>query len=258
MELAPADDVLINIERPLHMESHDKFLVSIVAKKVAMKVTHLLVDIPYGKGAKVEHLEEVEKVKEDFEELGRKFGIVIDVFAREALSPDGYGVGPTLEIRDVLKIFERTSDRPIMLENLAIEMAGRLLELSGTISPGKGSAAARAKLENGEAEEKFWSIAMTQGAEKKVKSTDLILAEYTHTVVADHNGVISRIGNREVVKIARSLGAPFIKEAGMYLHKLKGDNVSAGDELVTLYATSPERLELGVEVLEDYKDFIEY
>lgn len=258
MELAPADDVLINIERPLHMESYDKFLVSIVAKKVAMKVTHLLVDIPYGKGAKVEHLEDVEKVKQNFEKLGKKFGIVIDVYAREALSPDGYGIGPVLEIRDVLKIFERAEGRPVKLESLAIEMAGRLLELSGTAAPGKGSAMAQSKLENGEAEEKFWSIATAQGAKKKVKSTDLILAEYMHNVTADHNGVISRIGNREVVKIARALGAPFIKEAGMYIHKLKGENVTAGEDLVTLYATSPERLELGVEVMEEYKDFIEY
>jgi AMP phosphorylase len=258
MELAPADDVLINIERPLHMESYDKFLISIIAKKAAMKVTHLLIDIPYGKGAKVEHYEDVEKVTQDFIDLGKKFGITVEVFAREALSPDGYGVGPVLEIRDVLRIFERHPERPVKLEETAIEMAGHLLELAGAAPPGKGVEMARSKLENGEAEEKFWSIAEAQGAKKRVKSRDLITAEYTHTLSADHSGVIRRIGNREVVKIARALGAPFIKEAGMYLHKLKDDTVQNGEDLVTLYASSPERLELGIEMMEENNHFIEY
>ncbi|MDD3661702.1 MAG: thymidine phosphorylase, partial [Candidatus Dojkabacteria bacterium] len=177
---------------------------------------------------------------------------------REALSPDGYGVGPLLEIRDVLRVFERSPQRPQMLESLAIDMAGRLLELAGVVPEGQGNAMARAKLESGEAEEKFWSIALEQGAEKKVRSTDLIEAECSHTVAADHSGMISRIGNEEVVKIARALGAPFIKEAGMYLYKLQGDNVSSGEPLVTLYASSPERLEIGVEVLSQHKNFIEY
>lgn len=258
MEIAPADDILITIERPLHMESYEKFLVSIIAKKVAMNVTHLLIDIPYGTGAKVEHLEDVEKVSDAFRQLGSKFGINVDVYAREALSPDGYGIGPVLEIRDVLRIFERHPRRPVMLERLALDMAGRLLELSGAAAQGKGNALARAKLESGEAEEKFWSIAMAQGASRKVSSDDLQIAPYTYTVKANKSGVISRIGNKEVVKIARALGAPYIKEAGMYIHKLKGDSVHAGDELVTLFATSTERLEVGREVLKMHADFIDY
>jgi thymidine phosphorylase len=163
-----------------------------------------------------------------------------------------------LEIRDVLRIFERSPERPEKLENLAIDMAGRLLELADAAPQGKGAEMARSKLENGEAMEKFWKIAESQGAKKRVTSQDLILAEYTHTLSADRSGVISRIGNREVVKIARALGAPFIKESGMYLHKLKDDTVKAGEDLVTLYASSPERLQLGIEMMEENNHFIEY
>jgi thymidine phosphorylase len=258
MELAPADDVLINVERPLHMESYDKFMVSIIAKKLAMKITHLLIDLPYGKGAKVETLEQVQEVKEGFDKLAKKFGIILDVFPRESFGPDGYGVGPLLEIRDVLRIFERSPERPMALEGLIIEMTGRLLELAGAVPRGNGIEQARAKLENGEAADKFWEIAFAQGAVRKVVSTELVPAEYTKTLAAQHGGMISRIGNKEVVQIARSLGAPFIKEAGMYFHKLVGDNVNAGEELVTLYTTSPERIELAMNVLERNSNFIEY
>ncbi len=258
MELAPADDVLINVERPLHMESYDKFMVSIIAKKLAMKITHLIIDLPYGKGAKVETMEQVQQVKEGFDRLARKFGIVLDLFPRQSFGPDGHGVGPLLEIRDVLRIFERSHDRPVMLERLILEMAGRLLELSGAAVQGQGETLARAKLENGEAADKFWRIAFAQGATKKTLSSELVPAEFSRTITADHNGIITRIGNKEVVQVARSLGNPFIKEAGMYFHKLVGDTVAAGDELVTLYATSPERLDLGMSVFERCGAFIEY
>ena len=46
LDLAPADDILIQIEKPLHIESYDKFVVSIIAKKIAAGVTHVLIDLP--------------------------------------------------------------------------------------------------------------------------------------------------------------------------------------------------------------------
>ncbi len=258
MELAPADDVLIGIERPLNIESFDKFLVSIVAKKVAMKITHLLIDVPYGHGTKVENVEDVVKVEDQFEKLCGKFGIKVTVFKREALGPDGYGVGPVMEVRDLLRILERHPDRPVRLENDALEMAGRLLELAEVAKPGEGEKLARAKLESGDAGRKFWSIAFAQGATKITKSDELILGEFTETINATQSGVISRIGNKEVVEIARALGAPFIKEAGIYFHKLAGDTVKAGEPLATLYASSDERLEIGLDFFKRCGDFIKY
>lgn len=256
LHLAPADDILINVKRLLNMEAYETFLVSIIAKKVAMKVTHLLIDIPYGPETKVLNISEVEKVQDKFEELCGRFGIKVDVYKREALSPDGHGIGPLLEIRDVLRIFERHPERPVALENTAIDMAGRLLELAKVVDPGKGNEIARSKLENGEAKKKFWDIAMTQGAKKKIKSSDLTTAEFSHTIKSKKTGVIDQIENREVVEVARALGAPFIKKAGMYFPKLVNQNVQKGDPLVTLYATSKERLELGVEVFNQSGEFI--
>jgi putative thymidine phosphorylase len=256
LHLAPADDILINVKRLLNMEAYETFLISIIAKKVAMKVTHLLIDVPYGPETKVPNISEVEKVERKFEELCARFGIDVHVYKRKSLSPDGYGIGPMLEMRDVLRIFERHPDRPRALESTAVDMAATLLEMSGVVETGKGNEIARAKLENGEAKEKFWSIAKTQGARKEFKSDELVLAEFTHTINADRTGVIDQIENREVVDVARSLGAPFIKEAGMYFHKLAGQNIKSGEPLVTLYATSKERLELGQDVYNQLDNFI--
>ena len=61
LDLAPADDILIQIEKPLHIESYDKFVVSIIAKKLAAGCQYVLIDLPYGETAKVPQ-EDVAKV----------------------------------------------------------------------------------------------------------------------------------------------------------------------------------------------------
>ena len=272
MSLAPADDVLIHVERGLHIQSYQKLLVSIVAKKIAMGVTHILIDIPYGKGTKVEDPNDVELLASSFVKLYDKVGIKCEIYPRHVTTPDGRGIGPNLEMRDILRIFERHPDRPLPLESLIIDMAGQVLELAGVAerstkhiakdlgmqitgarsTGGKGSAMAREILESGRAAEKFWEIAMAQGARDQISSADIELGEFTHEVYATASqvGKVKVISNREIVNVARSLGTPFIKEAGIYLEKMAGDHVAEGDLLMTLYASSPERLELGKQALD--------
>jgi thymidine phosphorylase len=51
--LAPVDDVLIAVERPLGIDSAGQMVASILSKKLAAGSTHLLVDIPVGPTAKM-------------------------------------------------------------------------------------------------------------------------------------------------------------------------------------------------------------
>ena len=52
-KLAPADDILISVERPLAIDSMAQMVASILSKKKACGSTHLLIDIPCGPSAKV-------------------------------------------------------------------------------------------------------------------------------------------------------------------------------------------------------------
>ncbi|HKJ77236.1 MAG TPA: thymidine phosphorylase, partial [Gammaproteobacteria bacterium] len=47
-QLAPVDDILIAVERPLGIDAMGQMVASILAKKLAAGSTHLLVDIPVG------------------------------------------------------------------------------------------------------------------------------------------------------------------------------------------------------------------
>ena len=53
MNLSPADDVLISVERPLRLDTYEQMVASILSKKVAAGSTHLVIDIPLGPTAKV-------------------------------------------------------------------------------------------------------------------------------------------------------------------------------------------------------------
>jgi len=250
LKLAPADDVLIHVERGLHIQSYQKLLVSIVAKKIAIGVSHIVIDIPHGPGTKVEDPDDVELLEHSFKNLFAKVGIKCKTYSRRVVAPDGNGIGPMLEIRDILKVLNQTDDRPRDLEALAADMAGSLLELVGYAEEGKGKQMALDKIQSGATKKKFWEIAKAQGAKKELTEADLTLGKYTFDIISEKSGEVEKINNKEIVKIARALGNPFIKEAGMYFYKRPGDLVNKGDVIVTLYATSRERLEKGKEAVD--------
>ena len=70
--LAPVDDILISVERPLSIDSPGQLVASILAKKLAAGATHLLVDIPTGPSAKVRNQRDALRLT--MERLGQEGG----------------------------------------------------------------------------------------------------------------------------------------------------------------------------------------
>jgi len=66
LNLAPADDKIINVERTLEIDAESQLLASIMAKKHSVSSTHILIDIPIG-GAKVKNKVEASKLKKAFD-----------------------------------------------------------------------------------------------------------------------------------------------------------------------------------------------
>ena len=113
--LAPADDIIIQIEQPLAFESFDKIVVSIMAKKVASGATHLVLDIPVGPTMKITHFKDAEVIVRKFAFLAGKFGMKVVIDVNEALENAGRGIVPVLEVRDVFSVLAQASDRPLAL-----------------------------------------------------------------------------------------------------------------------------------------------
>lgn len=242
LNLAPADDVLISIERMLEIQDFQKVLVSIVAKKVCMGINHVLIDLPYGLGAKIASPEELSLLKREFRKLFERFGIHVEVIAREAKGPDGRAIGPNLEMQEVLKILERREDRSLGLERDILEMAGILFESTGKASMEAGQSMAQEILDSKKALEKFWEIAFAQGATEKKTVEDMETADISFEIRAEKDGSIKKVNNKVLMDIARALGNPAVKEAGIRMGKMQGESYKQGDVLLTLYASSEERM----------------
>lgn len=235
--IAPADDVLIQIEEPLAFESFDKIIVSVMAKKIAASTTHLILDIPIGKTMKIVHEADAQKVAHKFRTLGKKFGMEVVVTINKTHQPAGNGIGPALEAQDVLRVLEQTADRPKDLEERALYLAGILLDMcykKAKINK-QGIEEARALLASGAALQKFKDIVKAQGGSPHISSQTMKLMNKKHIIYSTKSGYVKDINNHNLNSIAKLLGAPHDKYAGIVLLKRIGDTVQLREPLLEMY-----------------------
>ena len=94
LELAPADDILITVERPMEINTEAQMVASILAKKKTVGATHVLIDIPVGRTAKVRSSEAAERLATLFRAVAEQIGLRLEVVITEAHGPIGSGIGP--------------------------------------------------------------------------------------------------------------------------------------------------------------------
>jgi len=246
LNIAPADDKIIRLSRPLALEPYDKMLVSIMAKKAAMGVDYLVIDLPVGETAKVKSRRVADQLAQKFVYLGRKFNMKVKVIKTLAREPVGRGVGPALEARDVLRVLQRKPLKPNDLEAKSVYLAGELLELRGYCRKGEGERVAKRQLESGAAWRKMQEIIAAQGGNPHIDSEAVAGGTYRYEIHAQQNGRIRMIDNRAINEVCMNLGAPREKLAGLHMHVRWGQAIQKGDKLFTLYAPTKSRLELGL------------
>ncbi len=233
--LAPADDVLIAVERPLSLDSPGQMVASILAKKVAAGATHLLIDIPVGPTAKVRHHQDALRLRKLFEFVGDSLGLHLEVVLTDGSQPIGRGIGPVLESRDVLAVLDNDPLAPRDLRDKALLIAGQILEFDPEVRGGTGQERAREILASGRAAAKFRAIIAAQGANPDPPP----LGSLRHEVPAPVDGIVTAIDNLQIARIARLAGAPMDQGAGVELHRKLGDPVRQGETLYAIYARFP-------------------
>lgn len=234
VNLSPVDDKIIRAETPLSIDPPGQIIASVLSKKKSAGSTHIVIDIPYGEGAKVESLAEARELAEDFKRVGDHLGMHIECAITRGSEPIGYGVGPVLEARDVLDTLSGNGPEELRLKSL--RLADILLDCCGSDED------ATEILDSGRALAAFRAIVAAQGGNPDVTVEDLVPGRHELTVSADRAGVVTHIDNRLVSDIARRAGAPKDKAAGIVLHCGAGDDIDTGDSLFTVYAESAEKL----------------
>ena len=232
MNIAPVDDMVIDIEYPLGINPRAQMLASILSKKLAIGATHLLVDIPMGSGTKVKTLEEAREYARDLMELGTILGMRTECAITYGDQPVGNAIGPALEARECIRILEGNA-HPASVVEKACDLAGMILEMGGIPD---GPSKAREILSSGRALAKFREIVEAQDGKKGITSEDIPMGKFVHDVKAVRSGYVHAINNKDLVTIARAAGAPSDKGAGILLFRKKGQRAEKGETLFQIFA----------------------
>jgi thymidine phosphorylase len=233
--LSPADDVLISVERPLSLDSQGQMVASILSKKIAAGSTHLVLDIPIGPTAKVRSMPQAQRLRRLFEYVAKRMGLTLDVVITDGRQPIGFGIGPVLEARDVMRVLENDPLAPNDLRQKALRLAGRLIESDPDVRGGDGFSIARDILDSGRALAKMSDIINAQGR-KSFDYKNPKLGALSFEVRAPQAGVVCGIDNLQLARIARLAGAPKVTNAGVDLLCKLADPVDAGTVLYRVHA----------------------
>jgi AMP phosphorylase len=235
--MVPADDKIIQTEKLLKLDPEAQLLASIISKKLAAGSKYVLIDIPYGKYAKVDKAKGLH-LKERFEKMGKIFNIKIKAVLTKGDEPMGFGVGPALELNDVIHVLDQTKVGPRDLEEKSLFLAGEIFEMVGMNKKGQGINRAREVLYSGRAYSKFVEIIEAQGG----KVREIEPATFKKIITAPSSGKIKEINNKLINSLARIAGCPADKVAGLYIYISLGDSVEKGSKLLTIYSKSKVRL----------------
>jgi AMP phosphorylase len=247
LKLAPADDLLIQIERPLALDP--LIIPSVLAKKKVVGSKYVVIDLPTGPEAKMRTREEAEKLAQKFIAVGKKLGMEIECAITKGDQPIGYTMGPALEAREALAALTNPRHAPKDLVDKATSLAGIIFKMVGR----GNKKTAMEILFSGKAEKKFREIIAAQGGNPKVKPADIAVEHNSRqfAVKSKSSGHVMQISNRCLVQVAKLAGAPKDKFAGVMIHKKLHDPVRAGEALFTIYAEKPEKLKAALKFAEE-------
>ena len=238
VRLSPADDILIRVERALDLDSTAQLVASVLSKKIAAGSTHVLIDIPVGPTAKVRTNQDAQDLIVYLKKVAAAFDLAAKPVQTDGMQPVGRGIGPALEAHDVLAVLRGEPTQPTDLRDRAVQLAGAVLELGGSVAPGSGEKAASDLLSDGRALAKFLAICDAQGGFREPP-----FAPLHYVIETPASGTVTSIDNRLLARVAKLAGAPRSRSAGLELHAKVGDSVERGQPLITLHGESPGELD---------------
>ena len=253
LDLAPADDILITVERPMEMDTETQMVASILAKKKTAGATHAVIDIPVGQTTKVRSHAAAAQLAALFSAVAAQIDLHLEVLITEARGPIGWGIGPRLEALDVLAVLRREPGAPLDLREKSLFRAAHVLELVGAVQPLAGYRTAQRALDSGAAEKVFNRIVEAQGPRQLPPP-----APHRYVIESPADGRIREIDCWRMARVAKRAGAPANVAAGVKLLRSVGDVVAKGEPLFEIHAQSAAQLEFGRTYAEAHPNIIAF
>ena len=236
-DLAPADGLLYALrDATATVASLPLIASSIMSKKLASGAESIVLDVKVGSGAFMKTLDEARALAEAMVDIGNRAGRRTRAVISSMREPLGHAVGHALEVQEAVRCLK--GEGPEDLEGLCVTLAAEVLSASGLQKSREDIAK---KLSNGEAYAKFEAWIAAQGGEV-AQLGGLELAAEPHQIKASQNGYVREVEALRVGEAVKVLGGGRSKKGdtidlgvGVVLHAKIGDEVEAGEPLVTVY-----------------------
>jgi len=242
LDTSPADNVLIEIERPLHMDPIGLMIPSILTKKLSLGVKDLVLDIPCGPGTKFTTADKGKQFAYIFKEIAKNVGIRAECALTLAHQPIGHTIGPAIEAKEALTLLLDYSAGPNSLIEKSTDLAGILLEMGGKAQKGEGQKLAKDILRSGKAYEKMKIIIEAQGGNPDLKPEEIQLGPHEKEFYSLKEGHITEVNNAIINSIAKTAGCPHSKSSGVEIFKKQGAKIEEGDLIFKIYSDSQNKL----------------
>ncbi|MGP7816138.1 pyrimidine-nucleoside phosphorylase [Niallia sp. 01092] len=221
---------------------------SIMSKKIAAGADAICLDVKTGAGAFMKTLEDSRELAEAMVRIGNNVGRKTMAVISDMSQPLGFAVGNALEVKEAIDTL--TGNGPKDLTELCLTLGSHMVYLA---EKADSIEHARKMLEeaiaNGKALETFKLFLRSQGGDDSVvdQPDKLPQSKYISELPAKEAGYVAEITADSIGTAAMLLGAGrATKESeidlavGLVLRKKIGDQIEAGESLVTIYSNSED------------------
>jgi len=246
--LAPADKKLYALRDVTGtVEAIPLIASSIMSKKIAEGTGALVLDVKVGSGAFMKSEEQARELAETMVSLGNDAGVTTVALLTDMSTPLGLTAGNACEVAESVEVL--AGGGPADVVELTVELAREMLAAAG-----KDDVDPADVLASGRAMDVWKRMISAQGGDPDAA---LPTPEETHVVTAPASGTLTRLDALSVGVAAWRLGAGRSRPgeqvqaaAGVVMHAKPGDQVTAGQPLLTLQTDTPERFERAVAALD--------
>ncbi|MFW9914470.1 MAG: hypothetical protein ACFFGZ_02570 [Candidatus Thorarchaeota archaeon] len=240
--IAPVVDKIIrDAAFPLGIDPIPLLISGILAKKRAVGVDFLVLDIPVGT-SKIRSEDEGRGLARRFVDLADRLKMRFEAGLTYGSVPVGHAIGATPEAREAIQTLIEPRKSPASLVEKATGLAGILFELAGLAARGSGQRIAKDILFSGKAYSKFQEIVEAQGGDPAIKAEDIELASHQFSWRSPATGWPVKIDNAALTVVARAAGTPRHPGTGLIL-RAKKEAVQKGDVVLDVYAHSEAALD---------------
>ncbi|MGC8893901.1 MAG: thymidine phosphorylase [candidate division WOR-3 bacterium] len=256
-DIAPADKRLYALRDATGtVESIPLITASIASKKLAEGIDGLVLDVKCGSGAFMKTIGDAAALASSIGNVLVAKGKAFKALITNMDQPLGQAIGNALEVSEALDVL--SGKGPHDVRELSVELSARMLEMAGVAGLDDARKVLNSKLDDGSAREKFREMVEAHGGDFAAITRE----EFTETAIeydlkAPSSGFVSKLDAYGLGVAATLLGAGRLRaedevnhKVGILVRRKPGDEIRAGDVILTVKATDPARLEMALQRLE--------